>query len=63
MMPMQNWITYGAGFNTTTAMLADVKANPGYSLAMHNGTMATSLRSSESCLHIIQLSGWRCLGL
>ena len=42
--PAQNWITYGAGFNTTTAMLADVKANPGYSLAMHNGAMAFGLR-------------------
>ena len=37
MVSLQNWVTYGAGFNTTMAMLADVQANPGYSLAVHNG--------------------------
>ncbi len=36
-MLAQAWVTYGAGFNTTMAMLADVAANPGYSLAVHNG--------------------------
>jgi len=62
-VPAQNWITYGAGFNTTIAMLADVKANPGYTLAMHNGAMPFSLRYSEMCIHITHVSGWRCSGL
>ena len=42
-MPAQAWVTYAAGFNTTLAMLADVAANPGYSLAVHNGEMLRGL--------------------
>ena len=44
---LQAWVTYGAGFNTTSAMLADVQANPGYSLAIHNGEGQPS--SSQIC--------------